>query len=399
MTSKVTLFCRYDKVLYHGGEQRFLLRRLGAVFVCALAFPLYAADFSTGTGDLSIGVSDLRLTQGADGGYHLYIRKKPGIRSIMLCETTSDPTMAEPTYAYRALEPNPVNGDEKRMLDGRFIADGKKNVYLMDSTVDYVQALSAEVFHIYIPYIIVYGYPEGRHGEVYAGSGTYLNIRAFANPYGDYSGGFKDNPFELQPVQNPLEGPAELNYMKDAEDALGALTRSSGGELRKSRVSTDLTAIIRDIVRKSKNDNIDLVIALDTTWSMSKDIEQLSKDLPAALSELMQDYSMLRVGFVFFRDYREQYLTRPVDFSNDVRKIQTTLKNVRAAGGGDIPEAIHEALYDAVTKLNWRGLDRHIVLITDAPPHIRPRGKITAQDALGAAKTKNIYINAILLPQ
>ena len=40
-------------------------------------------------------------------GYHLYIRKKNNIESVMLTETTKDPSGKTDNYAYRALEYNP----------------------------------------------------------------------------------------------------------------------------------------------------------------------------------------------------------------------------------------------------------------------------------------------------
>ena len=76
--------------------------------------PLFAAE------DMLIHPEDLRLVyeEGSDfsnsGGYHLYIRKKSGIESVMLVETTKDPEGKSDNYAYPAHEYNPVNGDEIR---------------------------------------------------------------------------------------------------------------------------------------------------------------------------------------------------------------------------------------------------------------------------------------------
>jgi len=40
-----------------------------------------------------------------------------------------------------------------------------------------------------------------------------------------------------------------------------------------------------------------------------------------------------------------------------------------------------------------------MILIGDAPPHPKPRGKITKEMQEDAAKEKNIKVSAILLPQ
>ena len=43
--------------------------------------------------DLSIGPKDLRIAARDDGGYDLYVRAKPGVGSILLTESTKDPSM------------------------------------------------------------------------------------------------------------------------------------------------------------------------------------------------------------------------------------------------------------------------------------------------------------------
>ena len=374
-----------------------------AVLLCASAMCVFSLD-------LAISAADLHLRQGSDGGYHLYIRKKPDVNSVMLCETTRDPSMQADTYAYRALEANEVNGSEKRVLDGKFIAPDKKNLYLMDSTFEYMAEFRSYVFHIYIPYIIVYGYPDQkpgqRYGEVYAGSGTFLNIRAFNLPYADYAGDFHDNPFVLQPVQKAPEINAKLSYMKDAEEAAERITKAGSGIFVRSEGPKDLSEQIRRVIEdeasggtNADTDSFDIVIVLDTTNSMKNSIEQLKKDLAKELQELFNTQENIRVGFMLFRDYRQQYLTKALPFSSDLKKIQSTLNGVKVAGGGDLPEAIHEAIYDAAVKMDWHGTRRLMLLITDAPPHLRPRGKITEEHALKAAANRRIKISAILLPR
>jgi Mg-chelatase subunit ChlD len=245
----------------------------------------------------------------------------------------------------------------------------------------------------------VYGYPDHRHGEVYVGNGTFLNIRAFSLPFGDYSGPYEDNPYELQVVQKPLAGPPEANYMKEAREALTDITARGGGELALSTGRGDICGTIRAMAAKEPGDSVDVVIVLDTTNSMKNDIEAMKKDLAKELQTLMAEKKTMRIGFMLFRDYGEQYLTRTIAFSSDIKKIQASLNSIRVAGGKDIPEAIHEAIRDAAVKMDWFGSSRLMLLITDAPPHLRPRGKITLDDALREAKQRSIKISAILLPQ
>ncbi|MDR2101872.1 MAG: hypothetical protein LBP43_04810, partial [Treponema sp.] len=150
--------------------------------------------------DLSINAGDLRIEQRVDGGFHLFIRKKPGISSVLLTESTKDPALKEDNYAYRTSRWNAINSDEIRLLNGVPIA-GENNIWsLIDSTPEMHPELG-QAFHIYIPYLLYYGYENTRHGEVYVVDGTYLNIRSFALPYGDYRGAFRDNPYVLRVTQ------------------------------------------------------------------------------------------------------------------------------------------------------------------------------------------------------
>jgi hypothetical protein len=79
--------------------------------LCFLSLPAFSQD-------LSLQPEDLVIEQKTITGFHLYIRKKPGISSVLLTESTRDPLLRSDNYAYRAAEWNAVNGDEIRLIDG-----------------------------------------------------------------------------------------------------------------------------------------------------------------------------------------------------------------------------------------------------------------------------------------
>jgi hypothetical protein len=347
--------------------------------------------------DLSIGPGDLRIEQRVDGGFHLFIRKKPGISSVLLTESTRDPALRSDNYAYRAAEWNSTNGDEIRLLDGVPIPR-ENNIYsLIDSSPETHPELG-ESFHIYIPYILYYGYSDTRHGEAYIVDGTYLNIRSFALPYGDYRGSFRDNPFILQVTQKPLEGPPEDNYMKDTVDAFRDIARTGHGDLVYSTGPADLVEKIMDILEKEKDKNLDLVLCLDTTNSMRDDIDSIRELLIPKLSSIIAKFTGFRIGMVLYKDYFEEYLNRVVPFTRDFRFFQRNLNAVRVSGGRDIPEAVYEALHEAALRFPWEAESRLIILIGDAPPHPRARGKITKEMVDEAVEERNIRVHAIILP-
>jgi hypothetical protein len=354
--------------------------------------------FQVDAQDLSIGPGDLRFEQRIDGGIHLFIRKKPGISSVLLTESTRDPGLRADNYAYRAPEWNAVNGDEIRLLDGIPIPRENRVYSLIDSTPEPHPELG-QAFHIYIPYILNYGYENTRHGEVYVVDGAYLNIRAFSLPYGDYRGGFLDNPFVLRVTQRPLEGPPDENYMKDTVEAFTEISASGKGDLVYSSGPGDLVEQIKNMLEKEKEKTVDIVLCLDTTSSMRNDIAAVRKMLIPMLQDIIKEFASFRIGLVLYKDYFDEYLNRVIPFTADFSQFQRTLNSIRVSGGRDIPEAVYEALYEAAVKFNWEAEAKLIILIGDAPPHPRPRGKITKEIVDAAVGERDIKVNAIILPQ
>ncbi|MDR3248558.1 MAG: VWA domain-containing protein, partial [Treponema sp.] len=269
---------------------------------------------------------------------------------------------------------------------------------IIDSTPERHPELG-EAFHLYIPYLIYYGYEDTRHGEVYVVDGTYFNLRAFALPYGDYRGPFRDNPYELRVIQKPLEGPPEENYMKDTIDAFNEITKSGGGDLVYSTGPEDLVDRIRGLLEREKNKEVDIVLCLDTTSSMKDDIDEVRKALIPMLKDTIAEFKSFRIGMVLYKDYFEDYLNRVVSFTSDFNQFQRLLNGIRVGGGRDIPEAVYEALYEGAVKFPWQAESRIMILIGDAPPHPRQRGKISKEMVDREVGNRNIKVSAIILPQ
>jgi hypothetical protein len=364
---------------------------LGLGIACLCATQAYGQD-------LSINPEDLRIEQRVDGGFHLFIRKKPDILSVLLTESTRDPASLEDNYAYRVPEWNAVNGDEIRLLNGAPIPRQNGIYSLIDSTPEIHPELG-ESFHIYIPYIITYGYADTRNGEVYVVDGTYLNIRSFTQPYGDYRGSFRDNPFILRVSQPPLAGPPEGNYMQDTVDAFTDIANSGRGELVWSTGPEDLVNKIQEVLEKEKGKSLDLVLCFDTTESMKDDIDAVRRRLIPMLEGIIADYRDFRIGMVQYKDYFDDYLNRVIPFTKDFSAFQRTLNAIRVGGGRDIPEAVHEALYEAAMQFPWNADAKLIILIGDAPPHPRQRGKVSKRMVDEVVEELGLNVNAIILPQ
>ena len=367
-----------------------------------LLFPLLSVLFAQNQAqlpapDLTVTHSDLLIELRADGGFHLFIKKKPDISSVLLTETTRDPSMRENNYAYRAGEWNAINGDEIRILNGEPIPKESRIYSLISSTVVKHPTIG-DAFHIYIPYILYYGYEGGRNGHVYLVDGTFLNIRTFSMPYADYRGAFRDNPFRLEVNQEAPAGPPAGIYMQETLDAFREIAKTGSGELIYSKGPEDVVEHIRTALQFERGKTLDLVICIDTTKSMRKYIDATREKLIPMLEEMLGSFPSFRIGMVQFKDYYDIYLTRIVPFTGDFSRFQRDLNAIQVQGGGDIPEAVYEALHDAAIKFTWQAQSRLIILIGDAPPHPKPRGKITKEIAGNAASERDIKVHAMILP-
>ena len=349
--------------------------------------------------DLEVQLGDIRIEQSLEGGYHLWIRKKPDIKSVLLTESSADPDRRAHSYTLRNPDFHPVNGDERRILDGKFI-ESRELFFLMDSTPERASE-PGEALHIFIPYLVVYGYVWSRSGEIQVIDGTFLNIRSFARPFADYEGTYLDNPFRLTVTQLPVADPArpEGEFMEDAVESFSRIAEIGGGKALKSAGKEDLIERIGEIIDDTRGKSLDLVLALDTTRSMENDMPALKGKIVPLIAEHTSRFNKFRVGLLFFRDYFEQYLAKPLPFEHDLGTIQRYIDRVRVLGGRDIPEAVFEALYSGIHSYDWQADSRLIILIGDAPPHPRPRGKITEEMVYRDAKERGIEINTIILPQ
>mgnify|MGYP000965841263 FL=1 len=91
------------------------------------------------------------------------------------------------------------------------------------------------------------------------------------------------------------------------------------------------------------------------------------------------------------------------DFTSDAAIFAKNLNGfyIRGNEGGDIPEAVYEGLYGALTLYRWKGDSvKKIILIGDAEPHPVPRGsgKYTKELVEITANEKGVSITAIITP-
>jgi Mg-chelatase subunit ChlD len=386
---------------------------------------------------LVLGPSDLRIEQLTDGGYHLYVRAKPGMGSVLLTESTKDPASKNDSFAYRALEKNAFNGDETRVLDGKRLPSGGELHFLVDSSPEN-DAVFGKAFHIFIPWVVAWGYPWSRSGKVFIHDGTFVNIRTFEKSYADYSGAFVDNPYLIRVTQaqkaaapsaaarneaapaavaataattaanatatapaaaSAAIGPKADLYFPETLAAFGALAKASGGALRYASSDEDIASQIDALLARARGKSLDLVLCVDATDSMINGVDDLKSRLPALLAKRAADFPSFRLGIVSFKDYFEEYLYKRFDFTRDLGTFASNLESLQCGGGRDIPEAVYEGLYAALDEFPWAGEARLVVLVGDAPPHPLPRGSVGKAEVLEAASGEGVEMDAVAVPK
>ena len=116
---------------------------------------------------------------------------------------------------------------------------------------------------------------------------------------------------------------------------------------------------------------LDLMLVIDTTGSMGDEIRYLQSEFGAIMTSVRAQHPGLdvRVGFVFYRDLGDDYVTQTVPLTRDFARAQGELGQHQAGGGGDYPEAMDQALVRAAGQ-DWRGdAVKTMLLVADAPPH------------------------------
>lgn len=140
---------------------------------------------------------------------------------------------------------------------------------------------------------------------------------------------------------------------------------------------------------------LDVMLVIDTTGSMGDEIRYLQSELRSILASISARHADLdiRVGFVFYRDLGDDYITRTVAFDGNIGRAQGVLAQQSANGGGDYPEAMDQAMIRAVGQ-DWRpDAVKSLLLVADAPPHDDQFGRTWA--AAEVARAKRIQITPI----
>lgn len=136
-----------------------------------------------------------------------------------------------------------------------------------------------------------------------------------------------------------------------------------------------------NIMREYNHFGLDVVLVVDSTDSMIGVLLRLRQQSNRLCETVRKFVPNAHFGLVSYRDHKKYdpgefaYVTRLYPLTSKPEEFNQAVGEVRAAGGGDIPEAVFEGLSEAMTRAGWRPRShRVIILIGDAPPHPQNNG-------------------------
>ena len=126
-----------------------------------------------------------------------------------------------------------------------------------------------------------------------------------------------------------------------------------------------------DYIQHLRQTGIDVVFVIDATGSMAWVHDRVRERIEALSQYVRNLVPLARFGVIAYRDYQDpDFVTQISQPSFDVLKARTFMNVLDANGGGDVPEAVTEALRKAEKAIAWRsGAQRVLIVVGDAPPH------------------------------
>lgn len=151
-----------------------------------------------------------------------------------------------------------------------------------------------------------------------------------------------------------------------------------------------------DYLTALRQRDLDVVIAMDSTASMLPMVNEARAGVDS-LIQFMGDLSRtMRIGFVAYRDHDNPPVCEQHPLSADIGSIRSFLFNVHITGGRDYPEAVLDGLLRAAEMDFRETAQRQIILVGDAPPHVRDSRQLL--DLLERFSEVGITVHAAHVP-
>lgn len=173
------------------------------------------------------------------------------------------------------------------------------------------------------------------------------------------------------PPRRAGESEIEVNFTYDRNGVIDVRAKDirSNKELQKVRRESQLSEFLGQPAAATA---LDLLFMFDTTGSMYFHLNEVRTHLTEIVREIQAEIPEARIAIVAYGDHCDEhttYLVKSCPFSTDTGKLVNFIRTVEKTGGGDTPEAIEDALWEA-NRLQWaEASGKALVLVGDAPAH------------------------------
>ncbi len=187
----------------------------------------------------------------------------------------------------------------------------------------------------------------------------------------------------------------ENEKKKYYDDILNNPTPVKSIDINNSSVKddNDLKDNIHKIIKKYNENAIDLIMVIDTTESMKPYLRAIRNEINIIAENIISKNDKSRIGFLLYRDVKDKYLTKKIEFNNNINEIVRESRYFYADGGGDRAEPMYEAIQQALEKFEFQNENRIIMVITDAKAKVIGRANMELNTI--TAKRKNVNIEII----
>lgn len=197
-------------------------------------------------------------------------------------------------------------------------------------------------------------------------------------------------------INNNIEREIEKknSYNEEIDNTLKSINNVERIKNTSVQDDNDLKANIHKIIDKYNNGNpVDLIMVIDTTGSMKPYLRAIKSEIKTISKNIISKNENSRIGFMLYRDTKDKYLTKKIEFNNNIEEIERESKYFYADGGGDKAEPMYEAIQQALEKFEFQNENRVIVVITDAKPKVIGRANLELNTI--TAKRKNVNVEII----
>ncbi|MBO4216665.1 MAG: VWA domain-containing protein, partial [Clostridia bacterium] len=143
-------------------------------------------------------------------------------------------------------------------------------------------------------------------------------------------------------------------------------------------VTENAAVVTVDISPAASAKKLDLMFVIDTTGSMGDELRYIQTELYDVIAKVKANFEQnvsIRLSVNFYRDHGDTYVVSSNKFTTDISAAVAELAKQYSDGGGDYPEAVDEALEDAVKNHDWDAdAVKLMFFVLDAPPHSDRQG-------------------------